>query len=257
MAGRAFFERDGAAFVPADIARGPWDPKSLHGRVVAGLLAHEIEVRSGDPALQVARLTVDLWRFPPFAPARVDSKVVRDGNRIRVVDAEFVSDGVSIGRASALMLRRSENPAGQVWSPPDWRVPAPDGLPPAYEGPEEAAWETRVIDNGFGSTEQQRAWLRELRPLVEGVELTAFVRAALAADFTNPLANSGGGGLEFVNADITLYLHRLPEGEWLGFEVSAHHSADGVAVGECTMYDLRGAIGRSLVCAPANRRMRG
>ena len=38
----------------------------------------------------------------------------------------------------------------------------------------------------------------------------------MAADFTNPLANSGDQGLEFVNADYTLYLHRLPVGEWIG-----------------------------------------
>jgi acyl-CoA thioesterase len=61
--------------------------------------------------------------------------------------------------------------------------------------------------------------------------------------------------LSFVNADITLYLHRLPAGEWLGFEVISHQSAGGIAVGETTMYDEEGPIGKSIVCAVANRRM--
>jgi hypothetical protein len=108
----------------------------------------------------------------------------------------------------------------------------------------------------FGGVEQKRAWIRESRLLVEGEPLTPFVRAALAADYTNPFANSGDRGLNFVNADITLYLHRLPETEWIGFEVASHQSEEGIAVGECTLYDERGPIGHSLVCGVANARTR-
>jgi hypothetical protein len=246
---------DDGRYVPNDICRGPWDPNSLHGRVVAGLLAHEIETRHGDPAFHPARLTVDLFRMPPFAPAEVTSSVARDGNRIRVVDAEFSSGGTVIGRASAVLLRRSENPDGEVWRPSSWDVPLPDALTqPEVRGDREPMWETRVIDHGFGSVQQKRAWLRETRQLIDGVELTPWVRAAFASDFTNPFANSGTAGLQFVNADITLYLNRLARGEWLGFEVTSHQADDGVSVAECAMYDEAGPIGRSVVCAVTNRR---
>jgi hypothetical protein len=255
MALEPFFQKQrDDSFVPNDIARGPWDRNSLHGRVVAGLLADEIEERFGSPEFHCARLTVDMYRVPPFAPATVSSHVVRDGNRIRVVDAEFTSGGVSIARASAVLLRKTENPEGTVWSPPNWQVPAAGALPARTNENGPAMWDTRVIDNGFGSTEQKRAWLRENRDLIEGKPLSPFVRAAFASDFTNPFANSGSNGLQFVNADITLYLHRLPVGEWLGFEVIEHHASEGISVGECVIYDDAGAIGRSLVCGVANRR---
>ena len=81
------------------------------------------------------------------------------------------------------------------------------------------------------------------------------MRCAVAADFTSPLPNMGSTGLQFVNADITLYLHRLPSTEWLGFEVASHQSEDGIAIGETTLYDEAGPIGKGLVCAVANRRM--
>ena len=171
----------------------------------------------------------------------------------RVIDAEFTSSGESIARASAILLRRTEQPEGNVWSPADWDVPPPDAITP-QEGAMARMWETRTIDHGFGAVAQKRAWLRETRALIEGVELTPFVRAAFAADFTNPFANSGDAGLKYVNADITLYLHRLPVGEWLGFEVTSHHSDAGIAVGECALYDTSGAIGRSLVTGLSNRR---
>jgi acyl-CoA thioesterase len=91
--------------------------------------------------------------------------------------------------------------------------------------------------------------LRETHALVAGEALTPFVRVAGSADFVSPLANSGDSGLHYVNADITLYLHRLPEGEWVGYEVSSHQSDAGIAVGDCTLYDERGAIGKSAVAA--------
>ena len=51
MSNEPFFTRDGERFVPTQSARGPWDPKSLHGRVIIGLLGAEIERRHGEPDL--------------------------------------------------------------------------------------------------------------------------------------------------------------------------------------------------------------
>lgn len=254
----AFFHRRDDAFVPTDQARGPWDPDSMHGRVIAGLLARQIELDYGDGAFHFARLTVDLFRMPPMAPVTVTTASIREGNRIRVADAVMTAGDTEIARARAVALRRGEQPPGQVWSPPNWQVPLPDDIaPPQQNWGRVPIWETRPITGrGFGGVEQKRTWIRENRALVEGESLTPFLRAALAADFTNPFANSGDAGLNFVNADITLYLHRYMTGEWIGFEVASHQSEDGIAVGHCTLYDIQGPIGHSIVCAVANQRRR-
>jgi hypothetical protein len=78
------------------------------------------------------------------------------------------------------------------------------------------------------------------------------VRAALAADLPNPLANSSADGLQFINADLTLFLARAPDSEWIGLEVAGHIGHEGIAVGSCTLYDTAGAIGWSSVCAITN-----
>ncbi len=88
--------------------------KSLHGRVIIGLLAFAIEEAHGDPAYLAARLTVDMYRLPDFTPMTVETRVVRGGYRIKVIDAEVFSGGVSVGRATSQFLRRTENPLGQV-----------------------------------------------------------------------------------------------------------------------------------------------
>ena len=246
-----FFDVDGDTFQPTPVCAGPWDPNSLHGRVVAGLLAFEIERRHGDPDFQPARLTVDLYRLPDFSSVTVQSTRVRDGRRIRVVDAEFMSNGVSVGRASCQLLRRGEQPPGTVWTPPDWDVAKPDDITVA-EGADQALggmWTTRPISGAIGTVGPRRLWMSEVRPLVAGHELTPWQRVALAADFTSPFANSGDAGLAFINTDITLYLHRLPATPWIGFDVVDHQSAAGVAIAECRLYDETGALGVSSVTA--------
>ncbi len=255
-----FFVPIDGGYQPQDPARGPWDRESLHGRVVAGILAHEMEVRYGDSAFQVSRLSVDMFRVAPYAPVSVKTELVRDGNRIRVSDATLFSGETAIGRANMVMLRRAEPPEGSVWKPEPWDAPHPDTIevrPPRNEG-WEPAWETRSLNFQFRQESspgvKKRAWLREVRPLIAGIELTPTIRCALAADFTSPIANGGSAGLHYVNADLTLYLHRDLAGEWIGMDVVDHQSADGVATGTCMLHDLSGALGSSTVCAVANRR---
>jgi hypothetical protein len=71
----------------------------------------------------------------------------------------------------------------------------------------------------------------------------------------NPMANSSAKGLQFINADLTLFLARPPRDEWVGLEVAAHLGHDGIAVGTCTLFDTSGAIGWSSVCAVTNTAM--
>jgi hypothetical protein len=42
--------------------------------------------------------------------------------------------------------------------------------------------------------------------------------------------------------------------EWIGLEVVNHHATDGVAIGECFLYDQQGPIGTSTVAALAQRK---
>ena len=89
MTNMPFFTRDGETFHPTEVANGPWDPKSLHGRVIIGLLGFAIEERHSGPEFVPARLTVDMFRLPTIdKPIQVTTRLVRDGMRIRVVAIE-------------------------------------------------------------------------------------------------------------------------------------------------------------------------
>ncbi len=248
-----FFTRDGDAYLPNSTCRGPWDPNSLHGRLIVGLLGARIEARHGEVGFTPARLTVDMYRLPGLDPIEVTTRLIKDGWRLKLVEAEFLSGGIAMARASCQFLRRVAPPEGEVWSPPAWSVPAPGDIaaptdPRATLG---GMWAVRPIAGAMGDRGPRRLWMAEVRALIDGEALTPFARAALAADFASPFANAGSAGLAYINSDVTLYLHRPPAGEWIGMEVVNHHAADGVAIAECWLYDERGAIGSAAAAALA------
>jgi hypothetical protein len=255
-----FFAVEGDRLVPSGWARGPWSPHMLHGRLLGGLLARAVERGHAAEGFHYARLTVDLYRNSPLVPLRVRTERVRDGRRIRVVDAFVESENGPVARASAVMLRRGEQPEGTVWQATPWNVPGPDELGPPSER-SRASLSTfdlwRIAADGsaggdFASGERHRAWIRETRPLVAGEPVSPLVRIALAADMASPLAHFGSAGLKFINADYTMTLSRLPLGEAIGAESTGHLSDEGVAVGQCTLYDTAGPLGFCATTAIAN-----
>jgi hypothetical protein len=68
----------------------------------------------------------------------------------------------------------------------------------------------------------------------------------MAADITASLANWGTNGLQFINADYTLTLTRLPEGPHIGLASLTHYSHDGVATGSAVLVDRNGPIGSAV-----------
>jgi acyl-CoA thioesterase len=255
---RAYFVPEDGGLRPVPEAHSPWAEEMLHGRLLSGLAARAVEQEPHDPALRLARLTLDMFRSPPMDPFTYTTEVLRDGRRVRVLDVSISSNGLEVARARALMARTGDGVAGDAWRPPAWDAPDPEALdtwrsdvePGATE---EMGWDIRLVsDGGFWSADRKRVWTRDRWRLVAGEDLSPSVRAALAADLPNPLANAGSQGLSYINPDLTLFLARPPVSAWIGLEVSNHVAADGVAVGECVLYDLEGPIGSSTVCAVTN-----
>lgn len=254
MTNEPFFQKDGNLFVPTRAGIGPWDKNSLHGRVIIGLLGAEIERRHGSSEYMPARLTVDMYKLPDLSPVEVVTRTIKDGYRIKVIDAEFISGGVSAGRATCQLLRKTENAPGVVWKRPDWGAAAPDDCPQAPESPMGGMWKMRPISGTLRGVEPRRTWMAEVREVVGGDPLTPFVRVAVAADFASPFAHAGDQGLGYINTDVTVYLHREPVGEWIGFETLTHGATDGVAVGDCLLHDVEGFIGSASCTALAQKR---
>jgi acyl-CoA thioesterase len=263
------FVLEGERFRPTDRARSPWGETLLHGGSAAGLLARAVERFNEDPALQASRLTVDLLRPVPNQPLDVHVETVRRGGRIHVIEASLLADGELVTRATALMLRRLEEPL-DIPTPPlpfegpaqleprtlgDWMgARAASFAPPAgrAEGLHTTI-EVRWVNRGENGP--NRAWVRLPASLVEGEDNSPFVLAATLSDFTNAFANGGQRlPVGMINADITLYLHRYPAGEWIALETQRVSQPSGLAVSTAVLYDELGAIGHVVEAALANQR---
>lgn len=244
------FERRGDLVVPTGAAQGPWG-ETVGGRWLSGLVAWGAARDHDDDDYLPARLTVDMFRPVPLVPIRVVSTLVRRGRRIRVIDVSARDEaGLELVRGTVMQLLKTENPPGAVWYPRELGRLDPEALPPWPPRIErERSWQMRRVG--------REAWVKESQPFVAGEKLTPFLRAALAADATNGTANDGEGGLGYINADLALYLARLPRSEWVGLEGTGHGGDCGVSYGTASMYDLEGRIGQVTMAGLADLRLYG
>jgi Acyl-CoA thioesterase C-terminal domain/Acyl-CoA thioesterase N-terminal domain len=246
------FTRDGERLVPSASTAGIWSDGMVNGRHVGGLVAWAVERDHDLTELRVARLTIDMFRPVPMEPLTVTTTVARAGRRIRLIEVGVFDGDVEVTRGSALLLLRSEMPTGGPETLPPWDFPLPEALAPAQ--PSERTWELR--QQGLWSEGRGQVWMRDLVPFLAGESMSPMLRAALAADFANPLVNGAPDGLAYINADITLYLTRDPVDEWVGMEAVGHLGGDGVALGTAWLHDRVGRIGHCSVAALPDPRAR-
>jgi hypothetical protein len=255
MADLAFFRRDRDTFLPLPAAVGYWTADSIQGRALIGLLGQEIERRHGESGLIPVRLTVDMHRLARMGPVEIATRVIRDGGRLRLIEATLLCEGSEYARATCQFLRATAAPAGRVWpGVPAWDVPPPDALPTLPDPEHKRLSDWRVIAGEIGVFGPRRMWMRERITIVEGEALTPFARVAVGADLASPVLHASDAGIFYINSDVTVQLHRLPQGEWLGLDALLHDAAQGIAVGQCRIYDETGPLGTIGVTALSNQR---
>lgn len=249
------YQSRGGQLVPTSAAAGPWSPDLQHGGPPAGLLARAIERWLPDRSLQVARITLDLFRGVPMQPLRTRVTPVREGRRIVALDASLLVSEVEVARAHAVLLR-APGGAGQRF-PGHQELRGPGGLQTGELLPESMRDQ---VPDGFhtcvqvrwlprGSQSWPAAWFRLPVPLVEGEATTPLQCAMALSDFTNALsaaATWGQGTAGYINADSTLYLAREPRGDWIGLQCTRAINHEGVGFGEVLQFDSEGCYGRAV-----------
>jgi hypothetical protein len=247
----ALFEIDGTSVVPAPEGRAMWYEDALHGGPIAALFAREAERAAAPVPMRVTRLTVDLLRPVPTLPLDMETRVVREGRRIQVVESVLSRDGSPLARCSALRIRSAEIAAPEHVrrDPP----PPPEGFPryPAY--PQDEAWyhvaavEFRFVEGDFVAPGPATVWFRLTMPVVAGEEPSPVQRVAAFSDFGNGISMvlSPADHL-FINPDVTVYINRDPVDEWVCLRARTDIEANGVGVAQSEIYDREGAVGHAL-----------
>jgi acyl-coenzyme A thioesterase PaaI-like protein len=257
---------DGEYFVPSEHARGPWDPGALHGGAPAALMAAAFERLEPGADLRIARLGFEFLRPVPLAPLKLSMRIVRPGRRVQELAGELSVEAPGPGgageqvvcRASALRVREiaEDVPTTAPVAPPE------DGGQ-ALGRPADSAPLSFALDDSrepsFALTAMEmrapedprelgpgRVWMRLRLPLVAGQELTPLARLAATADFGNGIsAVLPFARFLFINADLTIHLHRPPRGEWIGLDARTLLHAHGTGLAESVIHDEHGPVGRA------------
>jgi hypothetical protein len=249
----AFFVPDGAQLVATAHTRGPWSADHQHAGPPSGLLARAVErAVADDPAFALTRLTVELMAPVPIGALDVATSVLRAGRTVRRIDATLTAEGRPVARATGMAIRTQplDLPAVALDAHP---VPAPPerGSPWAFpvfsfDVGYGTAVEARCVGGGYGQN-PTTVWIRSRVPLVAGEEPTPWQRVMIAADSGNGVAVVlDPTRYTFVNADLTVYLHRPPEGEWVCLHAVTAPEPSGIGLATSRLFDRRGPIGWGL-----------
>jgi hypothetical protein len=259
------FEPDGARWVPTPIATGPWDPGALHGGPSAALVGRMIlEHEPGETPWFLARLTVELIRPVPSAPLTVTVEQRRPGRRVQLLDAVVTDpDGTEVLWARGLRLAQHDNGLDEatVLLPPTPDHAAPETSEPwAFENP--IGWRTfgeafefrLAAGKPFRELGPSAVWSRLRLPLIAGQPIHPLDRALTLADFPNGFGNSVPfDRFAYINPDLTVSLHRLPEGDWVLLDAAMYPRTAGHGTAGGPLLDRRGVLGtaqQSLLISP-------
>ena len=110
-----------------------------------------------------------------------------------------------------------------------------------------SAMEYRFVRGAFTEPGPATVWMRMRHPLVEGEEPSPLQRLLTAAD----TGNGASATLDlarylFINVDLSVHLHRLPEGEWVCLDAITTPEPNGLGLADSALHDRRGPIGRAL-----------
>lgn len=246
------FRREGGLFIPSGHSRGPWDPGAQHGGAPAALLAEEVEGLARPQGMAIARLTFEFLGPIPLDPLSVQAAVTKPGRRFQIAEGEITAGGRPVVGVRAVLLRR-----GDVELPGAY----PDAEAPPGGGPEKGEVAPFPVDGhaeGFHRTGMEirfggmtnygpgpaLAWFRFARPLIDGDTPSPAARVAAAADFGNGVSRAVDfDRFLFVNTDLTVHMHREPQGEWVLLDSRTWLERAGLGLAHSRLFDERGPIG--------------
>ena len=209
---------------------------------------------------QVGRVVFEILRPVPIGPVRVESRVLRPGKKVRLVEASLGNDDGELMRATAWLLRTTELElpeeavAGDAPPPGPEEGWTPEFFPTGQDVGYHTAMEWKAVAGAFLEAGPATVWMRMRQPLVAGEEPTPLQRALVAADVGNGIsAVLDWREYVFVNVDLTVHFERMPEGEWVCVDAVTRPQPTGIGTAESQLSDQRGRIGRaaqSLLIAP-------
>jgi hypothetical protein len=254
----------GERFASTDLVRSTWTAAIQHGAPPSALLVRALERCAQRDDTRLSRVLIDLLGpVPAEGDIWVRSEVLRPGKQIELIGAEMLGLGRDgqprpVAKASGWRLQTldTETLTHATASPlrpvseavnrdmaKDWDRNYVHSL--------DWRWLTELRAAGPGES-----WIRPVVDLVKGEVLTPLERLFTVADDANGI----GATLDirkwtFLNTDLVVHIHRVPDGDWIGIRAETNYGPDGIGTTLGTLFDEHGAIGaiqQSVLVRPRN-----
>ncbi|MCV7316995.1 thioesterase family protein [Mycolicibacillus parakoreensis] len=242
----------GEKFAATDLVRGTWSARIQHAAPVSALLVRALEHHEAREDTRLSRVAVDLWGpVPADGPLWVRARVDRPGKQIELLGADMLALGPDeqvrrVARATGWRLQTSDTADVAHASAPPLRPVSEARANTMHENWDrnyvhslDWRWLTTPLAPGAGE-----AWITPIVALVAGETMTPLQRLFAVADD----ANGVGTKLDitawtFLNTDLVVHVHRIPDGQWIGIRAETNYGADGIGTTIGTLFDEHGAVG--------------
>ncbi len=254
---------DAAVYLPTDdpetyestpMANAGWYEEGQHGGAVAALVTGHVEhhVPTLVP-MEIARVSLELFRVVPLVPLTIRTEVIREGKRIQTVAVEISDPSSTVLTLATVQRLRTADQAIPTEALPE---------PTPFAGPEDSeptdfwrladkvmfhshAIEFRAADGRLADKGPATIWTRLKVPIVAGRAVTPAQRAALAGDFANGVAHKLDDDWVYMNSDLTVGIARYPEGEWVAVAADSLYPGRGRGLTRSSLWDLTSQVGQS------------
>ncbi|GIF22608.1 hypothetical protein BJ973_002931 [Actinoplanes tereljensis] len=241
----SYFERVGeSSFKPTAHVGGAWRTDEQHFSPLGGLIVHVLDRHVPD-GLVVARISYDILGKIDLDECEITVERVRPGRTIELLEAVVTIGGRAVVRARAWLLGAQDT--GAVAGTSIGRLTPPEKA---------EAWPIAELWTGgyIASIEVRRtpgaepgrstAWL------TTGVELVAGEPSSPLASFVALVDTANGIAVRqdptewmFPNVDLTIHVHRQPEGHWTGLDTTVTFGPTGQGLTSTVLHDVNGPVG--------------
>lgn len=257
----SYYERTGERrYKPTAHVEGAWRTDEQHFSPLAGLVVHAFDqhLASRPEGFVLARISFDILGRIALDECEITVATARPGRTIELLEATVDIGGRTVVRARAWLLASLDTSA--VADSPHERLPAPEELP---------RWAMNERwDGGYVSsidvrrtppprTGRTAAWISSLVDLVAGEPSSALASYVALVDTANGIAvQQDPAAWMFPNLDLTIHLHRQPEGPWTGLDTTVTFGPTGQGLTSSVLHDVHGPVGHAeqiLTVRPAAR----
>jgi len=241
---------EGERFSATFSTTGPWFADAQHVGPPSALLVRALERCDPREGTQLSRITVEVLGPVPAGEVTVRAAVERSGRAVELLAAEMTVGGRAVLRARAWRLATGDTAAvapGETapLAPPEQAIPRdgrPDGWLPGFIDTLEWRW----LHGWLGDPGRGAVWARQRVALVADEDPSPLQRLAVVADS----GNGAAAPLDirewlFVNTELTMHLHRMPVGDWMGVDAQTVVGPTGLGTVSGLLFDERGHTGRS------------